>query len=119
MSDDQPDPALASARSVEPVTPVPKVTTVTAGRPLLLKLDAVAAELQCTRRSLERQIAAGRITALHIGRSVRIERRELEAFVDLLREEARSHTSRGADAPRVVGWTDPHNDRGGVHGQTA
>jgi excisionase family DNA binding protein len=69
--------------------------TADALAPLLLELDAAAAELQCIRRSLERQIAAGRITALHIGRSVRIERRELEAFAELLRTEAQSRRTAG------------------------
>lgn len=115
MNLDNPDPSPAPAPHTESWT----ATRGTAGSPLLLKLDAVAAELQCTRRTLERQIAAGRITALHIGRSVRIERRELDAFVDLLRDEAHSQTSRDPSAARVLSWADPQPHRGGDHGQTA
>lgn len=52
---------------------------------LLLTLDEVAEGLRCTRRSVERQIAAGRIVAVHIGRAVRVERREVLSFVARLR----------------------------------
>lgn len=55
---------------------------------LLLTLDEVAEELRCTRRSVERQIAAGRLVAVHIGRAVRVERREVESFVARLRSSA-------------------------------
>jgi excisionase family DNA binding protein len=105
-----------------PTTPLAEPLPVAAGiarSPILMKLDAAAAELQCTRRSLERQIAAGRITAIHIGRSVRIEHRELEAFVDRLREEAQSKTCQGASASRDPDWANPHPERREVHGQTA
>lgn len=52
---------------------------------LLLKLDEAARELRCTRRSLERRIAAHKLAVVHIGRAVRLERAELEAFLDRLR----------------------------------
>ena len=52
---------------------------------LLMNLDEVAEQLRCTRRSVERYIAAGRLFALHIGRSVRVERRELEDFIARMR----------------------------------
>ena len=116
MSDDNQTP------SPSPMSPSAESSTVVAESarcPLLLKLDAAAAELQCTRRSLERQIAAGRITAIHIGRSVRIERRELQAFIDLLREEAQSETRPRAAAQPGLSWADSRPERGEVHGQTA
>lgn len=53
---------------------------------LLLNLNEVAEQLRCTRRSVERYIAAGRLFALHIGRSVRVERQELEAIIVRMRE---------------------------------
>jgi excisionase family DNA binding protein len=48
---------------------------------LLLNLDEVATELRCTRRSVERHIADHRLPVIWIGRSVRIERQALEAFI--------------------------------------
>lgn len=53
---------------------------------LLLSLDEVATELRCTRRSVERQIARRLLNPVRIGRSVRVERRELERFITGLRE---------------------------------
>ena len=53
---------------------------------LLLTLDEAAHELRCARRSLERQIASRRLAVVHVGRSVRVERRELERFVTQQRE---------------------------------
>jgi len=116
MSDDKHNPS-----ALPPTLPLESLTLAagTTRPPLLLKLDAAAAELQCTRRSLERQIAAGRITAIHIGRSVRIERRELEAFIELLREEAESEAPPRATASRDRDWAIPVVERGEVHGQTA
>ena len=60
---------------------------------LLLKLDEAARELRCTRRSLERQIAAQRLAVIHIGRAVRFVRAEIEAYLDRLRalEETSAH----------------------------
>ncbi|UPK75309.1 helix-turn-helix domain-containing protein [Nocardioidaceae bacterium SCSIO 66511] len=52
---------------------------------LLLNLNEVAEQLRCMRRSVERYIAARRLFALHIGRSVRVERRELEEFIQRMR----------------------------------
>ncbi|VXC37736.1 helix-turn-helix domain-containing protein [Nocardioides sp. AX2bis] len=54
---------------------------------MLLTLDEVARELRCARRSVERQITRHRLAAVHVGRSVRIERRELERYVAHLRGE--------------------------------
>ena len=51
--------------------------TTTAADTLLLTLDEAARELRCARRSVERQIARHRLTVVHLGRSVRVERREL------------------------------------------
>ena len=58
-------------------------------RPMTLTLAEVALELRCTRRSIERQIAAGQLHVLRIGRSVRVELRELERFLESLRDESR------------------------------
>ena len=52
---------------------------------MLLTLGEVAEQLRCTRRSVERQIAARQLAAIHVGRAVRVERQELEAFIDRLR----------------------------------
>ena len=52
---------------------------------LLLTLDEVAEQLRCTRRGVERLVAARGLVSVHIGRAVRIESRELERFVADLR----------------------------------
>jgi excisionase family DNA binding protein len=52
---------------------------------LLLNLDEVATELRCTRRSVERHIADHRLPVIWIGRSVRLERQALGAFIASLR----------------------------------
>ena len=54
---------------------------------LLLTLGEVAAHLRCTRRSVERQVAAGQLHVIHIGRAVRIERRELDRYLAALRDD--------------------------------
>lgn len=54
--------------------------------PLVLTLVEVAAQLRCTRRSVERQVAAGHLRVLRIGRCVRVERQELERFLESLRD---------------------------------
>jgi len=54
---------------------------------LLLTLTEVATELRCTRRSVERQIAQRKLRVIRIGRSVRVERSELERFLDRLRAQ--------------------------------
>jgi excisionase family DNA binding protein len=62
------------------------IHNATAPRPtLLLNLDEVATELRCTRRCVERHIADHRLPVIWIGRSVRIERQALEAFIASLR----------------------------------
>lgn len=53
---------------------------------LLLNLNEVAAQLRWTRRSVERQIACRRLRAIHLGRSVRVERTEIDRFVASLRD---------------------------------
>jgi excisionase family DNA binding protein len=53
---------------------------------LLLTLDEVARELRCARRSVERQVACHRLPVVHLGRSVRVARGDLERFVAGLRE---------------------------------
>ena len=47
----------------------------------LLNLNAVSTQLRWTRRSVERQISDHRLRAVHLGRSVRVERAELDRFV--------------------------------------
>lgn len=65
----------------DPSAPAP-TTDVT----LLLTLDEVASQLRCARRSVERQIARHRLRVIHLGRSVRVERRELERFIARLHD---------------------------------
>ncbi len=60
---------------------------------LLLNLDEVAEELRCTRRTVERHVAAHRLIAIHLGRCVRVERRELESFIAELRSQAHGQTA--------------------------
>ena len=55
---------------------------------LLLTLDEAATELRCARRSIERHVAARHMDVVRIGRSVRIERSELERFIARQREGA-------------------------------
>ncbi|MEO3937582.1 helix-turn-helix domain-containing protein [Dermatophilaceae bacterium Soc4.6] len=54
--------------------------------PLLLTLTEVAAHLRCTRRSVERQVAGGHLHVVHVGRAVRVERRELDRYLAALRD---------------------------------
>lgn len=54
---------------------------------LLLNLNEVATQLRWTRRSVERQIAGRHLRAVHLGRSVRVERVELDRFVASLRDD--------------------------------
>lgn len=70
------------APSISPAAPV-----IAAPTTMLLTLDEVALELRCARRSVERQITRHRIAAVHVGRSVRIERRELERYVAQLSDQ--------------------------------
>ncbi len=58
-----------------------RTPATTAADTLLLTLDEAARELRCARRSLERQIARHRLEVVHVGRCVRVERRELERFI--------------------------------------
>ena len=53
---------------------------------LLLNLNEVATQLRWTRRSVERQISGHRLRAVHLGRSVRVERAELDRFVASMRD---------------------------------
>jgi excisionase family DNA binding protein len=53
---------------------------------LLLNLNEVATQLRWTRRSVERQIAERRLRTEHLGRSVRVERTELDRFVASMRD---------------------------------
>lgn len=55
---------------------------------LLLTLAEVATHLRCTRRSVERQVAQHRLHVVRFGRSVRVERSELERFIAEQREFA-------------------------------
>ncbi|MBP6997746.1 MAG: helix-turn-helix domain-containing protein [Phycicoccus sp.] len=64
------------------------MTTTSPPQPtLLLDLDEVAAQLRWTRRSVERQIAGRHLRAVHLGRSVRVERVEIDRFVASLRDD--------------------------------
>ncbi len=60
--------------------------TPAAADTLLLTLDEAARHLRCARRSVERHVARSRLRVVHLGRSVRIERRELERFVATMRD---------------------------------
>ena len=62
---------------METTTDIATPTAAAAGT-LLLTLDEAARELRCARRSIERQVARHRLAVVHVGRSVRVERRELE-----------------------------------------
>jgi excisionase family DNA binding protein len=55
---------------------------------LLLTLTEVATHLRCTRRSVERQVAHHALHVIRFGRSVRVERSELERFIARQRELA-------------------------------
>ncbi len=63
-----------------------RTPATTAADTLLLTLDEAARELRCPRRSVERQVARHRLAVVHVGRSVRVERRELERFIAQLRD---------------------------------
>lgn len=63
----------------------PSTLATTAADTLLLTLDEAARELRCARRSIERQVANHRLAVVHLGRSVRVERRELERFIAQMR----------------------------------
>ena len=60
-------------------TPSPQPT-------LLLNLNEVATQLRWTRRTVERQIAERRLRTVHLGRSVRVERTELDRFIASMRD---------------------------------
>ena len=60
-------------------TPSPQPT-------LLLNLNEVATQLRWTRRTVEKQIAQRRLRAVHLGRSVRVERTELDRFIASMRD---------------------------------
>lgn len=64
----------------------PSPLTTTAADTLLLTLDEAARQLCCARRSVERHVASHRLHVVHLGRSVRVERRELERFVARMRD---------------------------------
>ena len=64
----------------------PRTLTATAADTLLLTLDEAARELRCARRSVERHVASHRLHVVHLGRSVRVERRELERFIARMRD---------------------------------
>jgi len=64
----------------------PSTLTTTAADTLLLTLDEAARQLRCARRSVERHIASHQLRVVHLGRSVRVERRELERFIAQMRD---------------------------------
>jgi excisionase family DNA binding protein len=47
----------------------------------LLTLQDVAERLKVSRRTVEREIAAGRIRIVRVGRRIRVTTRELEAYI--------------------------------------
>ncbi|MCW2813592.1 MAG: binding domain protein excisionase family [Nocardioides sp.] len=57
-----------------------------ADQSLLLNLQEVAEQLRCTRRNVERLVAAHELPVVRFGRSVRIERTAVERFVAEHRE---------------------------------
>ena len=61
-------------------------TDVDTQLPLLLTLGEVASHLRCTRRSIEREVARHHLHVVRIGRSVRVERLELNRYLTSLRE---------------------------------
>ena len=82
----------------DPISPPAHEPQAHWGDSLLLNLDEAAEQLRCNRRSVERQIAAHNIAVVHIGRSVRIERAELIAFIAQLRTAGRPKESHGKTA---------------------
>ncbi len=63
------------------------MTTKTApDQTLLLNLDEVADQLRCTRRNVERLVAAHQLPVVRFGRSVRVERTAVQEFVSDHRE---------------------------------
>ena len=64
----------------------PSTLTATAADTLLLTLDEAARQLRCARRTVERHISSHRLRVVHLGRSVRVERRELERFIAQMRD---------------------------------
>jgi excisionase family DNA binding protein len=64
----------------------PSSLTMTAADTLLLTLDEAAQQLRCARRSVERHVASHRLRVVHLGRAVRVERRELERFIAQMRD---------------------------------
>lgn len=63
----------------------PSTLTVTAADTLLLTLDEAARQLRCARRTVERHVASRQLHVVHLGRSVRVERCELERFIAHMR----------------------------------
>lgn len=53
----------------------------------LLRKSEVARELAVSVRTVERQIEAGRLAYVQIGRSTRIEAAELERFINALKQD--------------------------------
>ena len=74
---------------------------------ILLNLNEVAAQLRWTRRSVERQVAERRLRTVLLGRSVRVERTELDRFVAAQRDTNAGHltraTKRNSTPPSATG----------------
>lgn len=70
-----------------PVTYVGMTARLATDQTLLLNLEEVADQLRCTRRNVERLIADHQLPVVRFGRSVRVERAALEAFVAANRED--------------------------------
>lgn len=57
------------------------MTTDTKPEPVLLTIQAVAAGLSVSQRTVWKLIAEGRLVSVKVGRSTRVRREDLEAFV--------------------------------------
>jgi excisionase family DNA binding protein len=64
----------------------------------MFDLDDVATDLRLSRRAVQRLIARGDLLAVHVGRSVRVRRVDLDAYIDSLGRGFRNR-SISKDAP--------------------
>lgn len=69
-----------------PLPAAPFAAAAAADQSLLLNLQEVADQLRCTRRNVERLVAAHELPVVRFGRSVRIERSAVQQFVAEHRE---------------------------------
>jgi excisionase family DNA binding protein len=57
--------------------------------PALVTLNAAAAYMSCSRRHLERLVAAGQIPTVRLGRAVRVAVADLDGYINDLRRDGR------------------------------